>query len=98
MIWKGSDVPSTLELLDRRVEAAPDFKFLKVVERELTAADLARESNAVAGFLYSIGVQKGDRVALLFENCAEAVVALYAIWRVGAMAIPINAAYRGRFL
>lgn len=87
-----------LELLDRRAEAAPDFRFLKVVDRELSAAELVRESNAVAGFLQSLGITKGDRVAFLFENCAEAVVALYAILRAGAIAIPINAAYRGRFL
>lgn len=98
MLWKESEVPSMLELLDRRAASAPDFRFLKVVDQELCAGDLVRESNAVAGFLQSVGVQKGDRVGFLLENCAQAVVALFGILRAGAIAIPINAAYRGRFL
>ncbi|MEO9897967.1 MAG: class I adenylate-forming enzyme family protein [Paracoccaceae bacterium] len=35
-------------------------------------------------------VKPGDRVMILSENCGAAVAALFAAWRVGAAAIPIN--------
>lgn len=35
-------------------------------------------------------VAPGDRVMILSENCGAAVAALFAAWRVGAAAVPIN--------
>ena len=37
------------------------------------------------------GVQPGDRVLILSENCAAAVAALFACSRLGAFAVPVNA-------
>jgi len=36
------------------------------------------------------GIVPGDRVALFMENCCEYLELLYAIWWVGAVAVPIN--------
>lgn len=36
------------------------------------------------------GVVAGDRVALFMKNCCEYLEVLYAIWWVGAVAVPIN--------
>lgn len=54
--------------------------------RELNArADLA------AGGLWSYGVRAGDRVAVLAGNSLELVVAVHAVWRLGAVLVPLNA-------
>ena len=42
------------------------------------------------------GVQAGDRVALFAHNCTEYLECLYAIWWIGAVAVPINAKLHGR--
>lgn len=46
---------------------------------------------ALADVLRAEGVQTGDRVALLSENCGPKIAALFAIWHCRAVAVPINA-------
>lgn len=51
-------------------------------------------SDAVAELgdqLRTFGVQEGDRVLLLVENCAPVVAALFACSKMGAAVIPLNA-------
>ena len=36
------------------------------------------------------GLAPGNRVALAMENCPEFLPALYAVWRAGLSAVPIN--------
>ena len=36
------------------------------------------------------GVNKGDRVLIYLHNCEEYLFSLFAIWRIGAIAIPTN--------
>ncbi len=50
-------------------------------------------ANAVGAFsdnLINRGVARGDRVAVYLENSVESVVALHAVWRAGAIAVPVN--------
>lgn len=54
-------------------------------------ADLDRARADLAEDLRAAGVQAGDRVLLLVENCAAAVAGLYATWALDAVAIPVNA-------
>ena len=44
----------------------------------------------------NLGVQPGDRVAVLSANNAEYLEALYGIWWAGAIAVPINAKLHAR--
>ena len=43
-------------------------------------------------------MRPGDRVATLVENSAEAMLAWWGIVRGGAVAVPINTAYKGEYL
>ncbi|MDX2155610.1 MAG: AMP-binding protein [Hyphomicrobiaceae bacterium] len=47
-------------------------------------------AGSAAGGLARLGIGKGDRVALLIANSAEFVIALLAIVRIGAIAVPLN--------
>ena len=40
-----------------------------------------------------LGIQKGDHVALIFQNCPHFFIAYYALMRIGAVSIPINPMY-----
>ncbi len=57
--------------------------------RQLTYAELGREVDRIAAGLRSIGVRKGDRVAVFMPMVIEAVVAAYAIAKLGAVYMPI---------
>ncbi len=50
-----------------------------------TAAD------GLGAVMKSRGVGRGDRVAIFMENCAEAVTAVYAALKIGAVFMPVNA-------
>jgi long-chain acyl-CoA synthetase len=58
-----------------------------------TYASLARRVDRAAGALRDLGVQKGDRVALVLPNCATHVVAFYAVLRLGAVVVEHNPTY-----
>lgn len=57
-------------------------------------ADIDRQVDEVARGLMSLGVEKGDRVALWITNRPEFVFALYAAFKIGAVAVPLNTRYR----
>ena len=40
--------------------------------------------------LKEIGIEKGDRVLIYLNNSEEYLLSLFAIWRIGAIAIPTN--------
>ena len=57
----------------------------------LTYAAFQRRVTAMAGFLQrTLGVQPGDRVLLISQNCPQWVVAFYAILRAQAAVVPVN--------
>jgi len=58
--------------------------------RQLTYADLDRESDRLAAALRDRGVSRGDRVIIFLDNCWEAVVAIFATLKAGAVFSPIN--------
>jgi propionyl-CoA synthetase len=53
--------------------------------REFTYRQLHREVNAFAAILHSLDVGKGDRVVIYLPNIAEAVFAMLACARIGAI-------------
>ncbi|MEZ4771167.1 MAG: long-chain fatty acid--CoA ligase [Caldilineales bacterium] len=50
-------------------------------------------SNAFANALISMGVKKGDRVALVMPNIPQFVIAEFGVWKAGAIAACINPLY-----
>ncbi|OBB07763.1 AMP-dependent synthetase [Mycobacteriaceae bacterium 1482268.1] len=63
-------------------------------EREYTLSELNALANGMATTLEHRGVRAGDRVALMSSNRPEFVVALRAIWRLGAAAVLLSPAWR----
>ncbi|MBB3995230.1 acyl-CoA synthetase (AMP-forming)/AMP-acid ligase II [Sulfitobacter undariae] len=80
------------DLLKDRVAAAPDSTAVSDSSgARWSFAELDSASDDLADCLRDAGVQPNDRVLLLVENCAAAVAALHASWKVGAVVIPFNA-------
>lgn len=55
----------------------------------MTYGELSAQSSALANGLTALGVAPGDRVALLLPQCFETVVAHVAIYKMGAIALPL---------
>ena len=77
--------------VDRHVEAghgdrvAFHFEGEPGDERTLTYADVLREVSRAANALEALGVRKGDRVAIYLPMIPEAVIAMLACARIGAV-------------
>jgi crotonobetaine/carnitine-CoA ligase len=84
--------------LAARVASDPDGAYLDFHGDAWSARRMDDESRRLARGLATLGVAPGDRVASLIENSAEQVVLFFATLRLGAVAVPINTAYKGEFL
>jgi long-chain acyl-CoA synthetase len=58
--------------------------------KEITNVEMDQASRKLAGVLKDLGVKRGDRVILQMPNCPEVLQGFHAIWRIGAVAVPIN--------
>jgi len=58
--------------------------------REITNVEMLRASKKLATALKELGVKRGDRVILQMPNCPEALQSFSAVWRMGAVIVPIN--------
>jgi len=95
-------VPSTLqpypqktmiEIVDESAKAKPYRAMLYFKGSKVLYADFIRHSDALAAALVAMGVQKGDRVAMLLPNCPQMIFGFQAIWKAGAIAVPVNPLY-----
>ena len=59
---------------------------------------LAERAARLAGGLLALGLQPGDRVAIIAKNCIEYLETIYGIWHGGFAAVPANAKLHGREL
>lgn len=57
--------------------------------RALSYREFDFESNRLAHGLSRLGIGKGDRVAVVLENCLEYPVSMFAITKVGAVIVPL---------
>jgi acetyl-CoA synthetase len=63
---------------------------------DLTYGALCEQSRRCAAALADLGVGSGDRVGLLMGESVDLVVALLALWRRGAVAVPLSTALSSR--
>jgi len=87
MTLPETSVFTNLEIATRRY---PDHTAIVFYDTAMTYRSLLEEVEAMAGYLQSQGVGKGDRVLLYMQNAPQYVISYYAILRADAVVIPIN--------
>jgi long-chain acyl-CoA synthetase len=76
--------------LERSARLYPDKVAIIHGKLRATYSEINTRADNLAHYLQSIATQKGDRVALLMENCVEYVISYYGIMKAGAVAVPLN--------
>ncbi len=61
--------------------------------REMTWREFDIKANRFANFLFTRGIKKGDKVAILLMNCLEWLPIYFGILKTGALAVPMNYRY-----
>ena len=86
------DEPLTAAL-DRAARNFPDRVAVDFLRKTTTYRELTDRIARAAQVLVDLGVQRGDRVALVLPNCTSHVVAFYAALRIGAVVVEHNPTY-----
>ena len=86
------NVPETSLWYNVEVSATrfPDKAAYLFFGRPLSYRDLRTEAERVAGWLQSVGVKAGDRVAVFMQNCPQYPVSVYGVLRANAVVVPVN--------
>ncbi|WP_022887154.1 long-chain-fatty-acid--CoA ligase [Glaciibacter superstes] len=93
--------PPTESLVDMIETAVKTYRgrvALSFFGADTTYAELGEQIDRAAEGLQRLGVNAGDRVAIVLPNCPQHVVAFYAILRLGAIAVEHNPLYTPREL
>ena len=84
-----------VEVSDRQPAAATAILVTdgREITRTVSFGELAEASNRLANVLVGKGVGAGDRVALILSQRPETAIAHVAIYKLGAIAVPLSAAF-----
>jgi len=99
-----AEVPKTLQYLDvplheilkKTAREYPEKTAIIFGEREISYAELEMLSDRFAIGLVSLGVGKGDRVAVFLPNIPQFIIAYYGILKAGAVVTTISPLHRER--
>ena len=90
----GTSTTPVTEMLDASASAHPDRVALVHGHERLTYRELRERVERLAGALAARGVGPGDPVALVLPNEPAFPIAFLAILRAGAVAVPLNPAFK----
>lgn len=101
-----AEVPSTLQypnaplysLLEKSAQRHGDRDATIFFGARLTYRELWNQARRLAAGLIALGVQKGDRVALMMPNCPQAIIGYYGALMAGAVVVQVNPLYMEREL
>ncbi|MFG3240164.1 type I polyketide synthase [Streptomyces sp. NPDC048157] len=91
MVDSHADIVKPLsELLGHHARRLGDRVSFEDRLRQVTYRELERRTARLAGHLSGLGVERGDRVAVLLGNRVEAVESLLAVTRASAVGVPLD--------
>jgi acyl-CoA synthetase (AMP-forming)/AMP-acid ligase II len=89
--WTGKTIGAAL---DEAAERYGDKVATVFQNGEVTYNDLKRKADLLARGFLSLGIGKGDKVAIWMAGYAEWAYAYFALARIGAVMVPVNTRYR----
>lgn len=76
----------------------PDKTAIHFLGKDISFKEIHESALKFANYLRSLGVEKGDRVAIMLPNCPQSAIAYYGILYVGAVVVQTNPLYTEREL
>jgi len=100
------EIPATLDLqeatvqnyLKQTAEKFPDKVAIHFMGKELTYKQVYNYAKKLAAYLQSLGIEKGDRVAIMLPNTPQSIISYYAILMAGGIVVQTNPLYMEREL
>ena len=76
--------------LDRSVLEYPENIAVEESGRQVEYGEYGRMAENLAGYLSGLGIARNDRMGILLPMSVDYLVSFYALWKIGAVAVPIN--------
>ena len=89
---------SLVELLEQTFTQFRDRTSFTMMGRDMSYGELDQASKSIAVYLQKIGLQRGDRVAVMMPNILQYPIAAMAIVRAGMVLVNVNPLYTAREL
>jgi long-chain acyl-CoA synthetase len=81
-------------LVQDNIQRFGEYKFVNFEGRWQTNVEMNRFANKLGNALKKMGIKKGDRVGIQLLNCPELLQAFFAIFKIGAILVPVNPSLR----
>ncbi|TRW50098.1 long-chain-fatty-acid--CoA ligase FadD [Aliidiomarina halalkaliphila] len=90
--------PSLVEIFEESVKKYADQVAFQNMDKDITYKELDQLTEQFAAYLQSLGLKKGDPVAVMMPNLLQYPVALFGILRAGMVVVNVNPLYTAREL
>jgi long-chain acyl-CoA synthetase len=90
--------PTLLDLMDKSFREYSQRSLVDFLGKQVSYAEIDRQSRALGAWLQSLGLTPGARVAIMMPNVPQYVVALCAVLRAGYVVVNVNPLYTPREL
>ena len=94
----ASRYSSLVTLMQEGFTQFADRTAFSFMGKDLSYADLDAQSQAMAAYFQSLGLAKGDRIAIMMPNVPQYPIAVAAILRAGYVVVNVNPLYTPREL
>ncbi|NLX91214.1 MAG: AMP-binding protein [Firmicutes bacterium] len=85
-------------LLERKAAEYGGRTYICYEDKEFSFEDVNKAANRVASGLQKLGVSKGDKVAVVMDNCPEEIFLVFGLSKLGAVSVLINVYHKGDIL
>ncbi len=100
------EIPATLtysdeplyKLLIHTAQKFPEKSAIHFFGYEMSYRDLLQKTKQLAGYLQHLGLEKGERVAIMLPNCPQAVISFFAVLMAGGIVVQTNPLYKEKEL
>ena len=89
---------SLVALIEESFSKYADRTAYSFMGKDVSYADTDADSRALAAYLQSLGLQRGDRVALMMPNVPQYPASVAAVLRAGFVVVNVNPLYTAREL
>jgi len=93
-----SQYPSLVALLENSFKQYADRTAYSFMGKDISYAETDAQSRALAAYLQSLGLARGDRVAIMMPNVPQYPATVAAILRAGYVVVNVNPLYTAREL
>ncbi len=90
--------PSLVALMNDAMQRYASRAAYSFMGKDFSFADIDQASQALAAYLQSLGLKRGERVAVMMPNVPQYPVAVAAILRAGYVVVNVNPLYTAREL